>query len=695
MKARRISARRVGARRVLLGVVVGAGVFAGTAVPASAAVTASFNPGSGVLTVLGDSLGNTITVGRDAAGKILINGGAIPVVGGSPTVANTAAVQVFGQDGNDTITLNESNGALPAAQLSGGAGNDVLSGGSGNDLLFGQSGDDVLLGKGGNDLLFGGDGSDTLTGGDGGDQVFGQSGNDRMVWNPGDDTDLGEGGDGVDTAEVNGGNGSEQFTATPNGTRVRFDRVNPAPFSLDIGTTEKLVLNANGGDDSFTGSNGLAPLIGLTVDGGTGSDTLTGGDGNDVLLGGDGNDTVSGGRGDDLAFLGAGDDVAVWNPGDGNDTIEGQDGNDTLRFNGANVSEKFDLSANGSRLRLTRDIANIVMDLGAVENVDLHTLGGADTVTVNDLTGTGVTDVKSDLGSDNVLDNVFVNGTSAGDVAQAVGNQAGVSVSGLAARVDVTGADPTDRLTIKALAGDDVIDTSGVSAGSMLLTLDGGDGDDVLVDGAGADTLLGGNGDDVLIGGPGIDVIDGGSGNNIVIDDGLGNALTSVTTATKTWLAAHVHIVDGKTVVDIDGKPRTLPRADLSQLIQRLTSPTQSQVRSALVKALGVSARRANIAHVLAHRGYVASFRAPGAGRLELRWSLVPRRGHHAAGRRVLVARATGIVAQGPARLKLKLTRRGRRILATAKQLKLIAEGTFTPAGATATTATRRITLTR
>ena len=70
-----------------------------------------------------------------------------------------------------------------------------------------------------------------LTGGDADDQVFGEAGNDRMIWNPGDDTDLYEGGAGIDTAEVNGGDGAEVFTATANGTRVRFDRLDPAPFS--------------------------------------------------------------------------------------------------------------------------------------------------------------------------------------------------------------------------------------------------------------------------------------------------------------------------------------------------------------------------------------------------------------------------------------------------------------------------------
>jgi hypothetical protein len=66
-----------------------------------------------------------------------------------------------------------------------------------------------------------------------------------------------QGGDGTDTVEVNGGNGAEQFTATASGTRVRFDRVNPAPFSIDIGT-RRADPNANGGDDSFS-ATGTSP----------------------------------------------------------------------------------------------------------------------------------------------------------------------------------------------------------------------------------------------------------------------------------------------------------------------------------------------------------------------------------------------------------------------------------------------------
>ena len=126
MNPRQNHGRRRAARRLLAGTVLAAGVLAAASAPASAAITASFSPGTGVLTVFGDSPDNTITISRNAAGNVLVNGGAVAVTGGTPTVANTALIQVFGQGGNDTITLNEANGALPRANLFGGAGNDTL-----------------------------------------------------------------------------------------------------------------------------------------------------------------------------------------------------------------------------------------------------------------------------------------------------------------------------------------------------------------------------------------------------------------------------------------------------------------------------------------------------------------------------------------------------------------------------------------
>ena len=480
------------------------------------AVTAVFSPGAHVLTVFGDGQSNNIAVSRNAAGALLVNGGAVPIRGGTATVANTALIQVFGQSGHDVITLNEANGALPAAKLFGGAGNDTLSGGSGGDQLFGQAGNDILLGKGGSDFLFGGAGNDTLTGGDADDQVFGQSGNDRMIWNPGDDTDLNEGGLGFDTVEVNGGNGTESFTVTANGTRVRFDRLDPAPFSIDIGTSESLVVNMNGGDDIFTASNGLATLISLTVDGGAGNDTITGGDGADHLSGGDGNDLIIGGRGNDFMVGGAGDDTFVWNPGDGSDVLEGGDGADHMLFNGANIDEKFVVSANGQRVLFTRDIANIVMDLNDVEVIDLNALGGSDMITVNDLSGTDVTTVNVNLqagagGGDLSADAVIVNGTNGPDNISIVGQ----SVVGLAAQVNIATSDGTlDSLTVNSLGGDDTVNAATMLAGFVSLTEDGGTGNDTLVGSRGDDTLIGGDGDDDFLGFRGNDMMGGGAGND-------------------------------------------------------------------------------------------------------------------------------------------------------------------------------------
>ena len=487
------------------------------------AVTASFVPRTGTLTVTGDALANTIEVSRNAAGNILVNGGAVQIRGGTPSVANTALIQVFGLGAGDTITLNEASGALPRANLFGGAGNDTLTGGSGGDMLFGQGGNDTLLGKGGFDFLFGGADNDTLTGGDADDQVFGESGSDRMIWNPGDDTDLNEGGAGSDTVEINGGGGAEVFTTTANGVRVRFDRLDPAPFSIDIGTSEKLVLNANGGDDSFSATGNLAALIQITVDGGTGNDTILGSNGIDLLMGGDGDDFIDGQQGNDSAFLGAGNDVFQWDPGDGSDTVEGQEGADTLLFNGSGGAEIFEASANGGRVRFTRNLGNIVMDLNDVEAIDLNTLGSADTTTVNDLSGTDLVEINIDqagtiggTAGDGQADVVIVNGTNGDDIIDIFGAGTSVAVLGLATQVNIANSEgANDSLVINALGGDDGVTATTLPAGVIKLTIDGGAGDDTILGSQGADVFLGGDNNDFIFGDNGNDLALMGAGDDV------------------------------------------------------------------------------------------------------------------------------------------------------------------------------------
>jgi Ca2+-binding RTX toxin-like protein len=84
-----------------------------------------------------------------------------------------------GGGGNDNLSLDETNGALPGASNFGGDGNDVIKGGSENDFVDGGAG---------NDIVFLGAGDDTFrwNPGNGSDTVEGQAGNDTMVFNGSD-----------------------------------------------------------------------------------------------------------------------------------------------------------------------------------------------------------------------------------------------------------------------------------------------------------------------------------------------------------------------------------------------------------------------------------------------------------------------------------------------------------------------------
>ena len=340
------------------------------------AITSSFDPVTGVLSTIGDDNDNAITTSRDAAGNIFVNGGTVPISGGTATVANTSLISVSGQGGNDTITLDESNGALPAAFLDGGDGNDTITGGSGADQLF-------------------------------------------------------------------------------------------------------------GGDD------------------------------NDVVFGGHGNDTVD---------LGTGDDVFVWNPGDGSDTVEGGDGVDTLLFDAllftpVNINENIDVSANGDRVLFSRDVDNVTMDLHGVEGIIFGTSGGADNITINDVSGTDCSGIVIDLGgTDGSVDTVTVNGKADSDTINISNVDGTIITTDSPETVAIVDAEAAkDRLIVNGGDGDDTINASALTAGAISLTIDGGDGNNVITGSQGADALLGGDDNDVVTGGPGDDTASLGGGDDVFI----------------------------------------------------------------------------------------------------------------------------------------------------------------------------------
>jgi Ca2+-binding RTX toxin-like protein len=653
--------------------------------------SATFDPATGLLTIVCDALHTVINVANDGTGVILVNGGAIPITGGPATTANTVLIQILGSPGDDQITVGNS---LPPAHIFGAEGNDTLTGGSGNDMLVGGPGRDTLAGRQGNDVLYP-DGDDTViwNPGDGSDIIEGSGGNNTLVFNGanvGENISLSANGprlrlnrdvaaitldvNGVQTVNINtlggadnvtvnslagtavaqvnidlagvlgttngdgaadtiivgGTAGADTFNIAANGNAIEIgglgalvhvvnaelandrivvngvggDMVNvngtdgpdtmqilPSPvagyarvvvsgFTAPVDVTGALTLRVNGlgGPDTIVGNTGIAALnIPIILDGGDGDDIITGTDAADIIYGGAGNDTITGGRGNDLIFAGEGDDTVIWNPGDGSDSVEGQGGNDTLQFNGANISERIELSANGPRLRFTRDVAAITLDVDGVEKVNIQALGGADTVTVDSLTGTAVTQVNIDLAGvagttngDAAADTVVLNGTAGADIFNIAANGSAVEISGLGAVVHVVNAElANDRIAITGVGGDTVnvngtdgpdlmqilpssvtgyarvvvsgytapidvtgaltlrvnglggpdtiVGNNGIAALNIPIILDGGDGDDIITGTDAADIIYGGAGNDTITGGRGNDLIFAGEGDDTVI----------------------------------------------------------------------------------------------------------------------------------------------------------------------------------
>ncbi len=270
-----------------------------------------------------------------------------------------------------------------------------------------------------------------------------------------------DGGDGSDSARFLGTGDDDQIGIANNGTAVRtFAATGTA---LDSTAVENLLVQGLDGNDTITGQNGIATLTHLTVDGGTGEDTLGGGDGDDTLIGGTGDDVIDGNRGNDTATGGAGNDTFVWDPGDGSDALDGQADDDTLRFNGSNAGEKIEVSRNGGRVRLTRDVAAITMDFDTIEHVLVRTLGSVDQVTIDDLSKTSVDTADVDLGAfdgtgDGSADTVTLNGSSKNEAVNVTREGDQVVEAGLPTETRISGSEPgVDLLRVNTLAGNDSV----------------------------------------------------------------------------------------------------------------------------------------------------------------------------------------------------------------------------------------------
>src|SRR5262249_9753375 len=152
--------------------------------------------------------------------------------------------------------------------------------------------------------------------------------------------------------------------------------------------------------------------------------------------------------------------------------------------NGSDVAEDFAIGADGTRVRVTRNIDGVTLDLGGVDAITVNPLGGADTITFNDLTGTPLAEIRvnltgtvGSLAGDGQADTVVVNGTNGPEMIPVIGRFVGLNGEGVVAidgGPDVVGGLPyflvineaegaLDALTVNALGGNDTVDLSDIS----------------------------------------------------------------------------------------------------------------------------------------------------------------------------------------------------------------------------------------
>jgi len=222
----------------------------------------------------------------------------------------------------------------------------------------------------------------------------------------------------------------------------------------------------NGGNDNLSASvPGSAPV---SIAAGIGDDIVSGGDGSigpETISLGDGNDKLV------STF-----DVAQSPFRTRSDTVDAGAGRDTLELRGTFESEDVDLSANAGHLIAHNDGD---IDATGFENVTWFGFGGnddGDSVTVHDLSGTGVVNFTPNFSSpfdaaapNNSSDQLRVVGTAGIDHITVSGSGANITVAGLAPTVTPVLLNSADVLRIDTLGGNDTVDNANLQRGLVQL----------------------------------------------------------------------------------------------------------------------------------------------------------------------------------------------------------------------------------
>jgi len=284
--------------------------------------------------------------------------------------------------------------------------------------------------------------------------------------------------------------------------------------SLAAGFAATLAINANDGNDTIDAS---ALAVDLTIDGGSGADTISSGSGSDTMTGGAGDDVIDSGAGNDTLTGGGGSDSM--NGGAGTTTlVETVSGSLTLSTTGTTTT----VTGLGTDTLEAADTVEAVLTGNGNNNlIDANGFSGA--VTVDG--GAGNDTIRGSSSNDDDIDG----GTGNDRLLLATGGGTFVVTDGLS-----TGAGGNDTFAnveqVRLVGGTVAIDFTAVAftQGSVHVigstandSIVGGQGNDFLNGRAGNDTITGGPGNDSMLGGNGEDVMDGEAGNDRV--DGQGN----------------------------------------------------------------------------------------------------------------------------------------------------------------------------
>src|SRR5262249_13221076 len=145
-------------------------------------------------------------------------------------------------------------------------------------------------------------------------------------------------------------------------------------------------------------------------------------------------------------------------------SIDGGTGIDTLSLSGGAGADLMQVSANGTHASLS-DATGSTIDVDGTEHIVLKGGAGADSVFVNAPTGTAVPEVPADLGAPAAtdIDTVQVNASPfvAVNDTITIGAAGGeITVTGLAAETAIDNAGKADIVAVNGFGGDDTIDAS-------------------------------------------------------------------------------------------------------------------------------------------------------------------------------------------------------------------------------------------